>query len=119
MENKNILNNSNITAKGDVHIGDKIYNFNDDKVSLTPKDKKDFKALVQQLVANNQISKALTVLSSLAKNEAAIPTPAVISLTQRWKELKSSELMGIIRRQDANVERNQLVAQILNLIGGL
>ena len=118
MKYKNIANNVSINADGAVHIGDKIYNFNLDKAPMETEDKENFKVAIQELVANNKIEKALEVLTIMAKNDP-ISKQATISLTQSWKELKHNELMGTLRRQDANVERNQIVAKILALIESL
>ncbi|MEM6318878.1 MAG: hypothetical protein AAF960_14495 [Bacteroidota bacterium] len=115
MSQKNTVNNSHITVGGNVHIGDKFYHFGDQKVPLQMEDKEHIKAHIQQLIAKNKIPKALELLSILAKNEDATISAAVISLTQRWKELKHQEIMGTIRRPDANIERNQMVAKLLEL----
>jgi len=115
MKNKNIVKNSTITSGGEIHIGDKIYNFNLEKAPMEEEDKQNFKALVQELVANNKIAKALEVLAVMSKNDT-ISKQVTISLKQRWKDLKSNEMMGTLGREQANLERNQIIAKILTLI---
>lgn len=118
---KNSIVNSTIDANGNVHIGDKYtVNLAD---AIPPEAQSKIyaaaKLTIQNQIGKNRIKEALDSTHAIIKTHPSIDQEIVIGLKQRWKELKQNEMMGIIRRPEANVERNQIVQQLLKLLGEL
>ncbi len=118
--NKNTLQNSNIQAGGNVHIGDvHQYGQNSPLVPPADNDVEQFIETLQNLVARGKSKEAIPKLCLFTKaNNTGLYEPA-LHLSDRWKDFERRSLMGMLSHSDQNLERSQLTATLLGLIGQL
>ncbi len=122
---KNVVQNSNLTAGGNIHIGDNNsnnYYSNTDsrsgqKDNPPGTDMKGQAQKMQQLVASGNTGEAIKLLVSLTTSGDRATHLEALNLSERWEGLARKLRLGAIRNDDANIERNQIVNGLLDLIG--
>ncbi len=133
-DEKNIIKGSTIKAGGDfrlgddivqaggnVHVGDIHYHGSaisgknaPPSLGQSPVTKK-----LRALIASGRTSEAIPQLLDHAEVHAAHLLDDASQLSARWEILQRKERNGILSNAEANVERNQVSAALLELIGQL
>lgn len=115
---KNVISDSNIEAGGNVHIGD-TFNINlnpqkqaEQKEGLTPASADQ----IRKLIASNRLDKAIDQLMVSAKNVDEDLHDQVIHQSQRWKQLKREDRLGLLTGEQAGLRNNRIVAGLLGIL---
>lgn len=115
---KNAVVNSSINAKGNVQIGDVINHYYNtptnpaQPVANAPEMVRN----IRQLIATNRIPEALSLILQHSENQSSQMYNEALQVSLRWEGLSHKERIGIISNADANIERNQIVAVLLEMI---
>lgn len=137
IQQQNVVQNSPITAGGNVEIGDRnisaggnvqiIHQYAPQPqghpvapaVPLTkPAVPADVKANLQQLVASNRVTEVIRQLSALSAGHGEFQK-LVLAQSQRWDQLERQVMLNTLSFSEAGVERGKVVAALLDLIGEL
>lgn len=124
--NKNTISNSQITAGGNVQIGDSNIthhhyyqpqeNANKEDATASPTPEKVRQ--IRDLVGRNKLKEVFDQLQKMTEGDNDLHTQ-VIGLLKRWNALEREQRIGIISRSEASVESNKITISILELLNEL
>lgn len=138
VQQKNVLQNSSLTAGGNIEIGDRNiqaggnvqivhHNYASQPsgeaarpvVPVTkPVVSAEEKETLRRLVGSNETKTAIDRLNALSVGHEAFRNMVLVQ-SGKWDALKREEIMGTISHSEAVTERNKIVSAVLALIGEL
>ncbi|MCB0547542.1 MAG: hypothetical protein KDD19_08125 [Phaeodactylibacter sp.] len=113
-ESKNVIQDANIQAGGNVHIGD-VYNYN----SPPPAEGQPELEQIRALISKNKVEQAIESLMATAKAKDEDSYGEVQLLANSWKELQRQNRIGIVTYDQATTRRNQIIHNLLQIIRSL
>ena len=111
---QNVIQDSNINAGGNVHIGN-VYNYYGKPPTEVNSDLEE----IRTLISKNRVEKAIEGLSEIARAKGPDALGEVQLLANRWEELQRQSRMGLVSYDQATTHRNQVVHSLLQAIQSL
>lgn len=111
---KNVIVGGNFTVGGNFHLGDSV--INEAKGATPSAASSEFIKSIQGLVAKGRANEAIEQLVSYTAASAPGLKQDVVLLSDRWNQLARKTRLGLISNAEANLERNQIVAGVLEVL---
>ncbi|MCO6475806.1 MAG: hypothetical protein J5I94_04255 [Phaeodactylibacter sp.] len=112
-DSKNVIQDANIQAGGNVHIGDTHYHY----YQKPPEEVNADLDEIRRLISRNRMEKAMEGLWAIAK--AKDRHDEVEMLTNQWEELQKQSRLGLVSYDQSATRRNQIIHGLLQIVKGL
>lgn len=120
-KNKNIVSKSNLSANGDLHIGDIIHIHKVKEIPVSDR-KKLLKTEIEHLrilISKNKIKECLELILAYSKEFDKDLYTQAIQQSQRWNNMQKDKSLGLINYEEASKITNRLVYAILGIVNEL
>ncbi len=109
-ESKNVVQDSDIQAGGNVHIGDKHYHYHQKPPEEVNADLDE----IRRLISRNRMEKAFEGLWKIARAKGR--HDEVEMLSSQWEDLQRQSRLGIVSYDQSTTRRNQIVHSLLQVV---
>lgn len=114
---KNVIVGGNFTVAGNFHLGDSV--IHEATGAKPPAASHEFTRSIQEMISKGRANEAIEQLVSYTSASAPGLKQDMVLLSDRWNQLARKTRLGLISNSEANLERNQIVAGVLELLNGL